>query len=132
MHHFKPEITDVTIRYLLHNEVFMRSLLHHSKPDVTMRYLLHTRTSYERLMKKFERTVLTHAVRDSSEMAVCLRSFFVSLASFSKRERAITSSLTRSDLWAHFSPNRRLVDLYIPCNVLLVKYIQQNGFTYYR
>ena len=40
--------------------------------DVTMRYLLRTNKGYEHLAKKFERAVLTHVERDSSEMAVCI------------------------------------------------------------
>ena len=44
-----------------------------------MRYLLRTNTSYEHLAKKFERAVLTCVGRDGSEMAVCLRRFFVRL-----------------------------------------------------
>ena len=39
--------------------------------------LLRTNTGYEHLAKKFERTVLTCVKRDGSEMAVCLRRFFV-------------------------------------------------------
>ena len=42
-----------------------------------MRYLLRSNTSYEHLAKKFKRTVLTCIGRDDSEMAVCLRRFFV-------------------------------------------------------
>ena len=42
-----------------------------------MRYLLRTNTSFEHLAKKFERTVLTCVGRDGSEIAVCLRRFFV-------------------------------------------------------
>ena len=42
-----------------------------------MRYLLRTKTSYEHLAKKFEQTVLACVGRDGSEMAVCLRRFFV-------------------------------------------------------
>ena len=42
-----------------------------------MRYLLHTNTGYEHLAKKSEQAVLTHVGRDSSEITVCLRSFFV-------------------------------------------------------
>ena len=42
-----------------------------------MKYLLRTNTSYEHLAKKFERTVLTCVGRDGSEIAVCLRRFFV-------------------------------------------------------
>ena len=33
--------------------------------------------NYEHLAKEFKRRVLTHVGRDSSEMAVCQRSFFV-------------------------------------------------------
>ena len=44
-----------------------------------MRYLLRINPGYKHLTTKFERAVLTHAGRDGSEMAVCLRSFlFVS------------------------------------------------------
>ena len=42
-----------------------------------MRYLLRTNAGYEHLAKKFKRTVLTCVGRDGSEMAVCLRRFFV-------------------------------------------------------
>ena len=42
-----------------------------------MRYLLRVNTSYEHLAKKFERAVLAHVERDSLEMAVCLRRFFL-------------------------------------------------------
>ena len=31
-------------------------------------------------------------------------------------------------MWAQIFKNRKLVDLYIPSNVLLVKLVQQNGF----
>ena len=44
-----------------------------------MRYLLRTNTSNEHLAMKFERTVLTCVGRDVSEIAVCLRRFFVLL-----------------------------------------------------
>ena len=44
-----------------------------------MRYLLRTNTSNEHLAKKFDRAVLTCVGRDGSEMAVCLRRFFVRL-----------------------------------------------------
>ena len=40
-------------------------------------YLLRTNTRYEHLAKKFERAVLSCFGRDGSEMAVCLRRFFV-------------------------------------------------------
>ena len=55
-------------------------------PLVTMRYLLRINTSYEHRAKKFERAVLTCVGQDSSEMVVCLRRFFCSLALFSERE----------------------------------------------
>ena len=42
-----------------------------------MRYLLRTNTGYKHLAKKLVRTVLTRGERDSSEIAVCLRRFFV-------------------------------------------------------
>ena len=42
-----------------------------------MGYLLRTNTGYKHLAKKFERTVLTRVGRDGSEIAVCLRRFFV-------------------------------------------------------
>ena len=51
-----------------------------------MRDLLRTNTSYEHLVKKFERTVLKCVGRDGSEMAVCLRRFFVRCRFFSERE----------------------------------------------
>ena len=44
-----------------------------------MKYLLRTNTSNEHLEKKFERTVSTYFGRDGSEIAVCLRRFFVRL-----------------------------------------------------
>ena len=42
-----------------------------------MGYLLRTNTGYKRLAKKFEQAVLTRVGRDGSEIAVCLRRFFV-------------------------------------------------------
>ena len=51
-----------------------------------MRYLLRTNTGYEHLAMKFERVVLTCVGRYGSVMAVCLGSFFCSLAPFSERE----------------------------------------------
>ena len=42
-----------------------------------MRYVLRTNTSYEHLIKKFERAALTCVGRDGSEMEVCLRRFFI-------------------------------------------------------
>ena len=42
-----------------------------------MRYLLRTNAGYEHLAKKFDRAVLAYVGRDGSEMAVCLRRFFV-------------------------------------------------------
>ena len=53
-----------------------------------MRYLLRTNTSNEHLAKKFERTVLTCVGRDVSEIAVCLRRFFVRLP-FLARENGL-------------------------------------------
>ena len=44
-----------------------------------MGYLLRSNTGYKHLAKKFERTVLTCVGRDGSEIAVCLRRFFVRL-----------------------------------------------------
>ena len=44
-----------------------------------MRYLIRTNASYEHPAKKFERTVLTCVGRGCSEMAACLRRFFVRL-----------------------------------------------------
>ena len=42
-----------------------------------MRYLLRTNTDHKHLATKFEGAVLAHVGQDSSEMAVCLRSFLV-------------------------------------------------------
>ena len=42
-----------------------------------MKNLVRNNTSYEHVAKKFERAVLTYVGRDGSEMAVCVRRFFV-------------------------------------------------------
>ena len=42
-----------------------------------VQYLLRTNTSYEHQAKKLERAVLTCVGRDGSEIAICLRRFFV-------------------------------------------------------
>ena len=51
-----------------------------------MRYLLRTNAGYKHLPKKFEQAVSTYVGRDSSQMAVCRRSFFLFVSSFSERE----------------------------------------------
>ena len=69
----QSKVLDTLMRTVRLNTLFWSRNPSH----VTVRYLLRTNTSYEHLAKKFERAVLTCVKRDGSEMAVCLRRFFV-------------------------------------------------------
>ena len=64
-------------RNAVHSVRFNVLISNGNASDVTMRFLLRTSTGYEHLKKKFKRAVLMHARRDSLEMAVFLKSFFV-------------------------------------------------------
>ena len=72
-----------------------------------LEYLLRTNTSNEDLAKKFERTVLTCVGRDSSEIAVCQRRFFV-------RKRLLASEnglYELASIFCHVSAGRIVASL---------------------
>ena len=78
-----------------------------------MGYLLRTDTGYKHLAKKFERAVLTCVERDSSEIAVCLRRFFV-------RKRFLASENGLYELvstFCHVAPEDKRLQKNETCNV---------------